>query len=1222
VAAPHIIARVPNNDRTFVPASVSPSTVGGVAPAPLDTVTSLSQFGNYEVLGELARGGVGVIYRARQKGLERVVALKVLQGGTMASQEQVQRFLNEAQAAAKLQHPNIVPIHEFGSNEGQYFFTMDFVEGKSLADMMANGPIPAREALEIVRQTAEALHYAHDRGVIHRDIKPGNILIDLSGRVKITDFGIAKEVTREQLHLTMEGQVMGTPRYMSPEQASGKTALADRRSDVFSLGATFYEMLTGTAVFDAENVYAVLQKVVTLDPPAPHKVNRKVHRDVSTICLKALEKRPERRYETAQEMADDIKRFLDGEPIEARPVSVFERGARKAVRHWKAVVVNTAIFAAAAYGVWFYLQSRPGHLRIELQPTLVNVALDGSDIACEELEKGRELAAGTHELHAELEPTHDPVTLKFELRPGERRVLPVTLHRRRGQLVVTTDPPDAGITVIGPDGYHAPFRGPRVEQTLPTGPYAVLVHRENYLAKRTELNIERQQTSTLHFALPAVTLWSVPTSGNVLSVPAAADMDGDGWTDVVAGDDDGRIYCLSGRNGVALWVFNARDAVQAPLSLADLNRDGVPDVIVGSTDGTLYCLSGKTGQALWSFATRGAILGPTLLRDVNGDLLPDAITGSADGNVYAVSGKDGAMLWRYATKDRIESCLAWARAGDTEMVVAGSADKTLYALAPRTGRLLWSVEIGMPLLFPPRIENGTVLVPTPRGPGDIRTATPVMLANGERGPASDSLPESLDLDGDGQPEKLVISDKGTSVFAADGKRLVWSCDYQAVSAYAADANSDGWLDLVFNNGPDELLCLSGANGDVLGRIKLESSTGRGLALADVDRDGVPDVAIGAGRKLSCFSWVGSRQQWRTQAAGYYDVPCVATDGRVFAKTQTGEIACFDPTRSEPIWKIKTSPQPASYAGMTAGEGMIVDADASTRLVRALAVKDGKPIWQGELTGGTGMAIGWPLLRAGNVVVGDGQEKVVCLTATNGAVRWSARIGEVTAQPAIGSDAVFVADRTDRLFCLALSDGKERWQFKAPTADPFPSAPALVDINADGVEDAIGANDNGYIYALDGRTGQVLWQMEHAPVTARSRNRLVAVNGLHGVLANAKGDVLWLNLREGKLLWRSSVRAAVLGEVAIADMNFDGVADAIVGTMARRLHCLSGKNGAELWTYEVGAQIRHSAPLLVKLPQDTAPHIFIGTGPPENGLYCLRGSCLPSKPREWLSPWPK
>ncbi|HXI85126.1 MAG TPA: PQQ-binding-like beta-propeller repeat protein [Verrucomicrobiae bacterium] len=1190
----------------------------------------MARFGNYEIIDELSRGGVGIVYRARQKGLNRIVALKVLQGGTSARADQVQRFFYEAQSAAKLQHPNIVPIHEFGTHEGLHYFTMDFIEGQSLADLMASGPLQPREALEIVKQTTAALHYAHEQGIVHRDIKPGNILLDKEGRVKITDFGLAKEISREDMHLTMEGQVMGTPRYMSPEQATGRTSQADARSDIFSMGVTLYEMLTGRPAFGSDNVIQMLQQVIAEDPPRPHKLNRKVHRDIETICLKAMEKVPDRRYQTALEMTDDIDRFLGGEPIEAKPASLLYYAGRRLRKHWKALALYAVVLYATIHGVILYLNSRPSALHLSVETPGALVAVDHSALSDSEIQSGLSLKAGAHEILIENEPLYDPKQISISTKPGESRTMSVALPRRKGSLAITTDPPDIGVTVAGGDGFHATFQGPTIQQELPTGRYTLFAHKDNFLAQELEVNVAAHQTQTLLFSLPSITLWAAQTSGNVMSVPVVADLDGDGIGDVIAGDDDGRIYCLSGRNGIPLWVFRAHDAVQAPLSMADVNHDGTPDIIVGSTDHNVYCIDGKTGRALWTFETHGAIYGPALLNDVNGDGVPDAFVGSDDGNLYAISGADGALLWKFRAVGRINSSVAWARDAGEDVLLVGSLDHNLYCLQPKTGELLWKVDVGAPLYYPARIEdleqNGKMaaLLPTPQAVGDVRTYTAVSLADRKVVGTSAEFPLWVDLSGDGKPEKIVVGEKSTTCFAHDGVTQLWKTDYLVVTPHMADVNGDGVLDLIFNYGPDQLVCLSGHDGSEIGRIKLDAATGRGYALDDIDRDGTPDLVVGAGRKINCFSWVGGRKRWANNAATYFDAPFAVENGRVFTKSIGGEIAAYDPERNDPIWKVQTSAQPSPYVGVTAGQGVVVDADAKTRWLSAYRASDGGVLWQARLPGDADAAIGAPIIGQGVVVVGDGATGFHAFSLATGTQRWATAVAEVVAPAAVDKDFAFVGDGKGALHCLSLADGKELWQF--PVSDPFPSAPALVDINGDGRNDVVAVSDNGFVYAIDGKTGKELWDYQFSATRSRTHNgiALADVDGdgfPEGVVVNPKGDIVCLDLKTGKPKWNGILGELVMSAPAIADMNGDGVPDVLVGTMGRRVHCISGKGDRQLWSYEVGSQIRYCVPALVRgANAKGAPEVFVGTGPPENGLYCLSGDSPRRHDRGWFGPW--
>ena len=333
--------------------------------APPGPGTSLAYFGDFELISEIARGGMGVVWRARQRSLQRDVALKMIRAGAFAGSEEVARFLREAQAAANLQHPHIVAIHEVGEHQSQHYFTMDLVEGRDLAAVVRAGPVAPETAARYVRAIAEAIHFAHQRGTLHRDLKPHNVLIDLADQPRITDFGLAK-FGNDDSRLTQQGAVMGSPSYMPPEQASGAFDRVGVTSDVYSLGAILYELLTGRPPFCEPTVPATLRKVMESEPIAPRRLNPHAPVDLETICLKCLEKSPTSRYASAQAVADELARFLRGEPIQARPASFAHRAWTWIARRPGVIATGAAtLVVGQAFGV-FYLIEQNAYLRAKL----------------------------------------------------------------------------------------------------------------------------------------------------------------------------------------------------------------------------------------------------------------------------------------------------------------------------------------------------------------------------------------------------------------------------------------------------------------------------------------------------------------------------------------------------------------------------------------------------------------------------------------------------------------------------------------------------------------------------------------------------------------------------------------------------------------------------------------------------------------------------------------
>ncbi len=349
---------------------------GSPAPSLLGNEANKTDFGDYELLEEIARGGMGLVFKARQKRLNRVVALKVILAGEYAKPEDVLRFQAEAEAAAKLHHAGIVPIYEVGENDGRPFLSMGFIEGETLESKVARGPLEGKDAARLIAEVSKAVAYAHQQGIVHRDLKPGNILLNDKGEPFVTDFGLAKR-TDSDSQLTGTGQLIGTPSYMSPEQAAGINDAIGPLTDVYSLGAVLYCLLTGHPPFRAANLMDTVAQVTNQEPIPPRQVNGAVERDLQTICLKCLQKDPAHRYESAEELGRDLERYLNLEPIKATAVGRVSRCWRWCRRNpviaSLAATLATLLVALAIVGPVFAL--RQTYLRADSDRLVIEKAL-------------------------------------------------------------------------------------------------------------------------------------------------------------------------------------------------------------------------------------------------------------------------------------------------------------------------------------------------------------------------------------------------------------------------------------------------------------------------------------------------------------------------------------------------------------------------------------------------------------------------------------------------------------------------------------------------------------------------------------------------------------------------------------------------------------------------------------------------------------------------------
>jgi WD40 repeat protein/predicted Ser/Thr protein kinase len=689
---------------------------------PKSEVAGLGRFGDYELLDEIARGGMGVVYRARQVSLDRIVAVKMLLFGPLASPETIQRFRIEAAAAGSLQHPNIVSVHEVGLHDGQHFFAMEYVAGRSLSAIVKDGPLPPKRAATYLKTIAEAIHYAHERGILHRDLKPSNVLIDPFDQPKVTDFGLAKRLETE-IELTLSGQLLGSPNYMPPEQAAAKRGAVGKRSDVYALGAILYHLLTGRPPFVAPTVAETLHEVLNTEPVSPRVLNPGVPRDLETICLKCLEKDPAKRYQTAASLAEELARFVGQEPIQARPVGRTERAWRWCRRTPLVASLGAAtvvLFLAVGIG------SPIAAYRINTVRNITRQNLYAADMR--QLQQAWE--SGNTRLAVTLLEAQRPRNGEVDLRGFEWRywskicqgeqlftfhghttaVARVTVSRD-GRLAASTSgegtvrlwdvpnrreavnlPISWGPVAFSPDGQALASVGPQGEiviwdvanrrelANLARGPIistataAIAFSPDNRLLAAAEGGARLASSSSPS----AVKIWDL-NSQQILKVFRNFR----GVPKEVAFSSRGKILAAAGELGLLkLWDVSSEQELPAPV----LEQTAAVSSLAFSPDGNLLAL--PQGQSLLLFELPG-------MRKVAALALPEpdqvlSVAFSPDGQVLAVGYASGTIaLWEMADqrlrrllKGHTERVNSLAFAPDGQALISASADLTVR---------LWSV---------------------------------------------------------------------------------------------------------------------------------------------------------------------------------------------------------------------------------------------------------------------------------------------------------------------------------------------------------------------------------------------------------------------------------------------------------------------------------------------------------------------------------------------------
>jgi eukaryotic-like serine/threonine-protein kinase len=781
---------------------------GREPPSPLEQLQSdlsgrtPADFGEFELIEEIARGGMGVVYKARQKRLNRLVALKMILAGRFAGEEQIKRFRAEAEAAASLRHPNILTIHDIGEWAGQHYFCMDLIEGPNLAGLVRDHPLSHRKAAWMVLEVAQAVQYAHEHGIIHRDLKPSNIIIDPQGRPHVTDFGLAKRLD-EDSDMTRSGQVLGSPSFTAPEQAGGRSQEAGPLSDVYALGAILYFLLVGRPPFMAETLEQTLSLVLVRDPIPPRRLDPGVPRDLETICLKCLEKDPEKRYATAGQLAEELGRCLRGEPIRARPISPIGRMSRWC-RRKPAVAGLLAtvglVFLTGFLGVLWQWRRAEGLARSESnQRGRAEHALNQLELQRVEdlLDNGQAAVALAELAHAQRQtPTNEAVAARIvsllDRRSFALPIGPPMRHDRHvwfvefspdGTRLVTaswdqtariwdtqtgrpvTEPlPHADIVYsarFSPDGRRvvtaSADNSARVWDARTGRPLTPpLLHQDTVVSARFSPDGLRVVTASKD---KTVRIWSAEDGRPLL--PAIRH--GDELIDAAFAPDGQSVLSVSGQNGQVIITDAASGATRR-----SFHFNHIVNAARYSLDGSRIAVATRGGFAQILEAGSGRILATVR----HGGQIQDAVF-SPDGELLAtVSSDRRALLWDAWTGDlfaELEGHQTWVKSAEF------SRDGLrLLTLESGSRAYVWDVLTGQPVCQP--IQAPNVLYGARFSPDGQRVAVGSIdgtvqlwtVAPGRSGPLSlshSNLLVSLELSHDG---------RAVACGYADGRLILWN----------------------------------------------------------------------------------------------------------------------------------------------------------------------------------------------------------------------------------------------------------------------------------------------------------------------------------------------------------------------------------------------------------------------------------------------------------------
>jgi serine/threonine protein kinase/outer membrane protein assembly factor BamB len=1176
----------------FTEGPLDPPENGSVEPAndnsptPDSELPKLRYFGEYELVREIARGGMGVVYEAKQKSLKRTVAVKMILGGVLASEEDVRRFRTEAQAAAGLQHPGIVAIHEVGVCQDQHYFSMDLVSGSDLAELLKDGSLHHDQAIEYVQKVAQAVHYAHTQGTLHRDLKPSNILIDAAGEPRITDFGLAKLV-HEDSDLTATGARLGTPSYMPPEQAAGESESVGPAGDIYSLGCILYELLTGRPPFRGSSVIQTLNMVVNQLPVSPRALNSEIPRDLANICLKCIQKLPADRYASAEALAEDLTRFVDGQPVSARPIGPIEKGRRWIWKQRKLIATSAAIIAIAYTGLFAW--QKYSTYKDDLKSTISFITSGESLVTVIRNDLDRKL------LPDFTTPTATPISLEA----GDIRVLASKPHQLSEEFRLhTKEKRPATVQVEIEDRSIFP---PLV---TPTRPYIVTLADHADIIVADKESIERFDGAT------SKSIWKIDPTTDAILNQASVD-----WVN---------------------WIgFTPRDRIDRHSLLEaapDLNGDGTGDLVwlSGNSRGTrneppagLIAQSGVDGRILWvhrlsipastnSESFRLRIVGQPCVEFIDDDAIPDLIVTSTGEvrQVEVVSGKDGRLIWSHPIEpSQYQGPFRWtpdSRKFDTEAKCLNATCNNIR---------------GQPVVI---VSSGRQILCL-----DAQDGAELDVLFSKDWPIDEMT--SADLNADGAQDILIRHQSETAQATFTAIDVTASTDLWQYQAGEMAANSSALaVDNVDNDGPAEVILsstesigprglgnrrsvctmLNGSTGEVVWSSNPISIGSRdsGIELqriSDLNRDGINDFVAAQTKWLSNANMLYKGETLLGVHGVMIAVRALSgRDGKTLWTHSDFDKHRSTHTRLQSIreWTVGADGRPQIVLSMTTehhsgqirSSTLILNGGGSHNANGGQVIRDAEEVKLADFNGDGHLDVYW---RDPPGSEGRNRQTTLHTIAGGSPVKWR-RLGFwIPCSDLNGDGIVDLIDASPHnqahgLTAISGLKGHILWHNRSQYGAPFPLQLPHGDIDGDGGPDIIMKSTNRrnvILEVVSGKTGESIWRREvplrpDGPFGSNS-NRLrfgdpatldVDSDGLIDIVLLTHGrdspEVIVIEAESGAIKWHTPPRSdkGNQGRIWIANRKHFRTNDASELLVVRHeekkitLEALDGHTGKELW----------------------------------------------------------